>query len=188
MGKKAVKITRFQDIQRFTRSAGYAVDHELSYLRQGVGHYLEYGLDVNPDFQRGYVWTDEQKVRFMEYMLRGGQSGMDIYFNCPGWNGGEDAYVPGTEKLRDFVLVDGKQRLNAAMGFLLGEFRVFGSFFGEYTDNPRIVQGRFKFHINDLKTRAEVLQWYLDLNTGGTVHTDDEIEKVKAMLTKEKKA
>jgi hypothetical protein len=40
--------------------------------------------------------------------------------------------------------------------------------------------------MTDSKTRAEVLQWYLDLNTGGVVHTDEEIAKVERMLEAEK--
>jgi hypothetical protein len=74
------------------------------------------------------------------------------------------------------------------LGFLWGEFKVFESFYGEFTDTPRLMQGRFHFHINDLRTRAEVLQWYLDLNTGGTVHSDEEIEKVKKLLEREKRS
>ena len=43
----------------------------------------------------------------------------------------------------------------------------------------------FVFHVNDLKTRAEVLKWYLEMNTGGTPHTSDEISKVRDMLAAE---
>ena len=37
-------------------------------------------------------------------------------------------------------------------------------------------------NVNDLKTEKEVLQWYVDMNVGGTPHTDEEIEKVKKMI------
>jgi hypothetical protein len=40
--------------------------------------------------------------------------------------------------------------------------------------------------VNDLKTREEVLQWYLDLNSGGVVHTEEELNRVREMLEKEK--
>jgi hypothetical protein len=39
--------------------------------------------------------------------------------------------------------------------------------------------------VNELKTRREVLQWYLDLNAGGVVHTTKEIERVRELLAKE---
>jgi len=173
-------MARFQDIPRFTRHACYMVNVSLNYLPRAYTRYvMDYGLDVSPDFQRGHVWTPQQKVRFMEYMLRGGTSGLDIYTNAPTWNRGRlGPKYPESW----FVLVDGKQRLDAALGFLNNEFPVFGAYFREYTDTPRIVQSNFRWHVNDLATREECLQWYLDLNTGGTVHSEEELEKVRSLL------
>lgn len=37
-------------------------------------------------------------------------------------------------------------------------------------------------NVNDLKTEKEVLQWYVDMNAGGTIHASDEIERVKKMI------
>jgi hypothetical protein len=174
-------MARFEDIVPFTRSASYSVDHGWDYLPI---HYatevLEAGLDVNPDFQRNYVWTPEQKVRYVEYVLRGGTSGRDLYFNCPGWRHGRVGPRYGAEGY--YVLVDGKQRLDAVLGFLNNEFPIFGgNYRRDYTDRPHIITASFKWHVNDLKTREEVLQWYIDLNAGGTVHTPDEINRVRAL-------
>src|SRR5574338_1066311 len=172
---------RFQDIPQFTRSAGYMVNVGLDYLARHYTRYVvEYGLDVSPDFQRGYVWTPEQKVRFVEYLLRGGLSGLDIYINCPTWRVGRvgPAYPEAW-----CVLVDGKQRLDATLGFLNNEFPVFGeNYFRDFTDKPRITQCNFRWHVNDLQTREECLQWYLDLNSGGTVHQPEELDKVRALI------
>ncbi len=171
---------RFRDIPEFTQSAGYMVNVGLDYLAAHVAHYVvDYGLDLSPDFQRGYVWTPEQKVRFMEYMLKRGTSGLDIYTNCPNWHAGSLGPHRAAEW---FVLVDGKQRLDAALGFLNNEFPVFGAYFREYTDKPRITTCNFRWHVNTLQTRAECLQWYLDLNSGGTVHSEDELNKVRALI------
>ena len=43
------------------------------------------------------------------------------------------------------------------------------------------------FNVNNLKTKAEVLVWYIEFNTGGTVHTEEEINKVKMLLENETK-
>lgn len=166
----------FRDIPQLTRSAKYAVDVSWSYLTsQYYSHVTEYGLDVYPDFQRAYVWTPEQKVRYVEFILRGGTTGRDIYTNCPTWN-----QMLGP---RDYVLVDGRQRLDAVLGFMNNEFPIFGgSYRRDYTDTLRLTQGTFRWHVNDLATRDEVLQWYVDLNAGGTIHTPDEINRVRALM------
>lgn len=104
----------YSDIQRFTRSASYTVDHQLGYLEQAIESYVqEDGLDLDPDFQRAHVWTEAQQIAFMEYLLRGGTSGRDIYTNCPGWQMGS--------RKGPYVLVDGKQRLTAVLRWLRSE-------------------------------------------------------------------
>lgn len=37
-------------------------------------------------------------------------------------------------------------------------------------------------NINDLKTKKEVLRWYIQMNAGGTPHSDGEIQRVKEMM------
>lgn len=176
---------RFEDIPQFTRSAGYAVDVSWSYLAHWHTSQVNDGkLDTNPDFQRGYVWTPLQKTRYIEFMLRGGQTGKDIYTNDPSWQRLSSKGMTYNE----YVLVDGKQRLEAVLGFLHNEVPVFNGYFHrDFTDKLHLTGPSFRWHVNDLKTRAEVLQWYIDLNTGGTVHTDEEIDRVQALLAAEKR-
>lgn len=166
----------FSDIPQFGR-AKYNVAIDLTYLLHMIDDYAkEYDLDMDPDFQRGHVWTTEQRERYVEFLLRGGQSGRDIYLNCPGF---ETDSTPG-----QMVLVDGKQRLTSCLMFLRNEVKAFGAYYREYEGSIRnIVQ--LKIHVNQLRTRAEVLSWYLDLNAGGTVHTDEEIARVRELLAGE---
>lgn len=167
---------RFQDIPQLTRHPDYACDIPVDYFEDYFTRAVKDGLDPDPDFQRGYVWTPDQQTRFIEFILRGGQSGRDIYTNCANW-------MKGGRK--NYVLVDGKQRIDAMLGFLRNTVPVFGNtFYRDFTDNLTIHHG-FKWHVNNLDTRAEVLQWYLDLNSGGTVHTSDELGKVRKMLMAE---
>lgn len=174
------KITRFQDVPQLTRSGNWECDFDL----QGMWHQIkkwqspeEGSLDLDPDFQRSHVWTEAQQIAWIEFFLRGGKTGKTFYFNQPGWMHKWDG---------PFVIVDGKQRLEAIRRFIEGEIEVFGSFFKEYTDRLRLHQ-TVKLHVNDLKTRAEVLQWYIEFNSGGTQHTDAEIARVKALLEAERR-
>lgn len=171
-------VPYFRDIQKFTKTSSYHIDLDW----QAVEGWLkkqerEIGLDLNPEFQRDHVWSVEQQVRYVEFVLRGGKSSRDIYFNSPSY--GEVDYDS------PLILVDGKQRLRAVECFLKNEIPAFGHFFEKYGDNLP-VWASFSVNINDLKTYKEVLQWYLDINSGGVVHTQEEIEKVRKLLEKEK--
>lgn len=61
---------------------------------------------------------------------------------------------------------------------------MFGSYFSEYEDRINITDAAMYLNVNDLKTEREVLQWYVDMNAGGTPHTKEEIQKVKDMISK----
>ena len=177
-------ITSFREIPQYTRSGSYEVDMSLDYVYQTVIKEWATGkeqvgrhLELNPDFQRGHVWTKAKKSAWIEHTLRGGVSGKVIYLNHPGWMNSFEG---------DFVLVDGKQRLDAIAAFMENKIKAFGTYYKDYTDRLHALSG-IKVNVNDLKTRAEVLQWYLDLNTGGVVHTSAEIKKVQILLDEELK-
>jgi hypothetical protein len=172
------KITRFKDIPQFTRDGQYEADFfPASFVKEIERMIAEECLDIDPDFQRGHVWTEEQQVRYLTFFLRGGKTGRTIYINDPNWGNGLP--IPGT-----VVLVDGKQRYRAWQRFINNELQVFGSFYREFTDTLRMTQ-TMKIHINNLQTRREVLLWYRGINAGGTPHTDEEIAKVDRMIAEE---
>ena len=167
---------RFQDIPRLTQ-ANYRIDVPVRYLEEQFAHYEKsYGLELSPDFQRNHVWTEEQQRKYVEFLLRGGRSGRDILFNCVGFN---HKTAPGK-----VVCVDGLQRLTACRKFVNNELQAFGLYCNEFEDKIDLLL-TFVFCINDLPTKKQVLNWYLEINDGGTIHTKEELDKVRNMLAKE---
>jgi hypothetical protein len=84
-----------------------------------------------------------------------------------------------------FVLVDGLQRLTAVFSFLHGNIPAFGYYISEFSEPIRYCRASFSIYINNLERRAEVLQWYLEMNSGGTPHTKEELGRVNRLLKKE---
>jgi len=172
---------KFKDIPQFTRDGNYVVNVSWRYLEETLNHYKEdFELQLDPDFQRPHVWDLEKQQRYVEFILRGGKSSRDIYFNQANWM----RWKKDTDLKNPLVLVDGKQRLNAVRLFLNNEIKAFGCYFKEFEDSLHITVD-FIFHVNSLYTRKEVLQWYLDLNSGGVVHTEEELDHVRKLLLKE---
>jgi hypothetical protein len=167
---------KFQDIPQFTRSASYQVNVSWRSLERQLEQFNDRNgmLDLDPDFQRGHVWSPEKQIAYVEFILRGGNSSKTLQFNCSSWQ---------REYNTPLQLVDGKQRLEAVRKFLRNELPIFGgSFLADFTDELPHCQVDFIFCVNNLKTRSEVLQWYLELNSGGVVHTEEELNKVRKML------
>lgn len=174
-----IEIKRFSDIPQFIRDGAWECNFDI----EGVARWIkqeqeELGLQLNPKFQRGHVWTEQQQIAFLEYFFRGGKSGLVCYFNKPDWND----YVP-EGVYNEYVCVDGLQRITACLRFANNEIPIFGRYYKDFEDKPRM-KHTLRFNVNDLKTEKEVLQWYIDMNVGGTPHTSEEINRVKKMIEK----
>ena len=59
---------------------------------------------------------------------------------------------------------------------------MFGHRLDEYTGELRIVQSRFVWRVVECKTPEDILRLYLNINGGGTPHTQDELDRVRVML------
>lgn len=143
------------------------------------------GFDENPDFQRGYVWTEEQQIKYIESFIRGavGDTARTITLNCPDFQRDKDK----KSDLTGFVVVDGLQRLTAVRRFMNDEIRVFNDAVSGGCDYDFFNYSRFnlkssnglKFNILNLQTKKEVIDYYIAFNDGGTAHTKEEIDRVR---------
>lgn len=168
---------KFTDIPQYTRSGNWECDFTIQDFVEWIEkHEKEDGLQLNPDFQRGHVWNEDQQVSYVEFFLCGGTTGRVVYLNHPGWHRNYEG---------EFVCVDGLQRITAIKRFINNEIKVYGYYFKEYEDKPRISTHSLRINVNDLKTKKEVLQWYLEMNSGGVAHTKEELDKVRLLLEKE---
>lgn len=175
------KLTRFRDVPQLMTAGQWECGFPIVRIGKQLDDWKhEYSLDIDPDFQRFHVWTAAQQTAWMEYLLRGGRTGRTIYFNAYDWS--------RTPQDKGMVLVDGKQRLEALRRFFANEIPAFGSYYREFTDDPDMMRGGLLLlNVHDLPARSMVLQWYCEMNAGGTPHTDAEIERVRALLEQEKR-
>ena len=165
----------------FTRcGTGYGASVTWKYLEENLNRWKQYeeeipgsGLVLEPDYQREHVWTEEQQIAYLEYIMRGGVSGKDIYWNCSSWGGNYNTPIE---------LVDGKQRIQSVRKFMADELKVFGKYVASDFDHLDESCCCFTFKMNNLRTKKQVMQWYVEFNTGGTVHSEAEIERVKKLI------
>lgn len=169
-----MKTLNLDTITKLTRNGNYEVEYPIEDIPYTIEKYTnKFNLDMNPDFQRGHVWTEDQQIKFIEFLLKGGET-QAIRFNHASWM--------NFSTNDQMVLVDGLQRTTAILKFMKNELPVFGGFFKNEIENLRLYNINIKINVNNLKTKKEVLQWYIDINSGGTPHTEEEITKVKQMI------
>lgn len=180
------RCARFADIRKMIPWGDYSVDVGWQHIEAFLEEMTTGRIEMDPDFQRGHVWTKDKQIAYVEYILQDGQASRQILWNCADWASGPRQ---PQRNLDDTVyLVDGKQRLQAVRLFMASKIPAFGTLFQDYEDSLMMVKPTLRFHVNVLQTRAEMLRWYLELNTGGVVHTKEELDKVWVMLEAETKA
>lgn len=150
----------------------------------GRGRYSQSGgsaelpLNLNPEYQRGPVWTEKQQRRFVGFALEGGEVN-PIYVQ-------RDRRYEKPEEV-----IDGQQRLRAITRFMEGEIpgdvyvpgegwrELWYRDFNEIDRRSRRLSLRVVYGDWPL---AERLRFYLRLNSGGVTHTEEELDKVRHLL------
>lgn len=180
--ERAERNHRLTRLIRPLRTAKWSADYSWDRLEPGLKSMAEDygGLVMNPDFQRGHVWTPDQQQHFIENCLRGvvTTAGLLIQFNCESFSSYQNDVSNSAMEC-----LDGLQRYTAITEYVKGNVKPFGLSVDEYSHSsfdPR----RFyiKVAIHDFTNRAQMLQYYLDINSGGTMHTSSELDRVKGLM------
>lgn len=169
---------RLRAVQRLYPDTRYRVDVGML----GLPRFIEqFRVDLDPDYQRGYVWTLKQKKEFVGSVLQSCQSIPIFWFN---W---KESQLHGPSEV-----VDGKQRINAILGWIRGDYEavcpcgeVFhSSDIDEIGRRNLDMMTTLKMHFVQLD-RLGVLRFYLSLNSGGTVHKKKDLTKVQRLIEEE---
>lgn len=186
----SAKHQALYDLVRPMPTAAYTVDWMISMLETTLERMAEEQrqaggtFELEPDFQRGHVWTEQQRVAFIESLLRKTAPNR-ILFNCPGWSRSTaSAGAGGDIAEHTFQCVDGLQRLTAVRKFMAGEFGVFGGLGAQDLRGSPFDLGRYRLQmaVYEFNNRADLLNFYLHLNEGGTPHGPEELARVRQLL------
>lgn len=184
-----------------TRQTAAPLDHislNPSYRQaRGLADDVRRGaLLLDPPYQRGNVWTLDQRIALVESWMRGLPAGVVILADrgTELWRktNGTDVYETGRGI---WAMIDGKQRLTTAIMWQAGDFAVPASWFPKefvetveetddgpyvrYTGLTLVGQRRIELRTSllvaetkDCATEADEALFYLLVNGGGTQQTD----------------
>lgn len=138
------------------------------------------GVVVNPDYQRDYVWTLEDKQQLIESLMaeRNIGSFMFVKYQYERYKG-------------QLEILDGKQRLNALAEFVTGHFTYRGKFYHQLSILDRSIFNSRRVSYAELDgarmTRAELLEAFLETNSAGVPQSPEHLEKVRGLLAEERR-
>jgi hypothetical protein len=161
----------------------YRLDHiPLSFCTfdiEGLIGHCRAGMNVDPDYQRGLVWSDEDRNRLITTIMSGGDIGKFVFArNDYGTEG--DLYE----------VIDGKQRLDTILSFYLGAFAWRAPSGDEvtYGQMSRMDRNHFRsFHVScatieNNPSRETRMKVFLQVNNTGRRVDQDHIDRIRTML------
>lgn len=167
-----------------TKSFTYGVNWGFKALKFNLDSYIEdYNLNLNPTYQRGHVWSQEQQIAFIEALHRGLIKETIIKFNIPLFNIKESENT-GNES--EATCIDGLQRLTALMEFQKGNFKIFDNrlSYQDFLENNYSYGAPIFIEVYEINDRKELLKFYLDLNFGGKPHSQSEFNRISEEINK----
>lgn len=141
--------------------------------------HLGFGVDFNPDYQRGFVWEDSDKELLLDSIFMGADIGKFVFRRCSDEEWLESGIC--------YEIIDGKQRMLTLLDYYENRFPYRGFYYNDLSMRDR---RRFKdtpvsiAEVNNV-TKKDTLRIFLMLNRGGRPVSDDVIQRAKDMLEQE---
>lgn len=150
------------------------------YTLEGVLHrYYHFGVDMDPFYQRGYVWEQSDKELLIDSIFSNIKIGEIVFVER------DRAEVQASGCL--YEILDGKQRLDAIRGYYENRYPYQGLYFNDLSAKDRHVFLKRVVPIADLvcPDKETLLRCFLMLNRAGK-HMDPEHLKAVEELLKER--
>ena len=159
-------------------------DIEIVDVNYPVDRYYEWyangQLDLNPDYQRGLVWTLKQKQAYIMALLKEKVKLQTVLI------------LTKTREREDcFEVLDGKQRLNSIFEFIDNVYPLeTGEYFDDLSEKdmnaitePLSIMKRIYCYDTEVPLDFK-LAYFLEINALGTKMSDEHLEKVEKELEK----
>lgn len=163
-------------------------------------HLLNGGIVCDPEYQRGYVWTDENKDALLDTIFERCTFGSFLFVRHAGFNhknditqrhykslSGADVSVAANEDYLTTV-IDGQQRLTTILDFVLDRRAYRGVYFSQMSPKDRydFLGSSVQYTIIDevQTNRREILRMFLQTNRG-VPQQPEHLAKVQALYDAE---
>lgn len=138
-------------------------------------HY-HFGVDFNPDYQRGYVWNQEDKELLIDSVFKNIDIGKFVFVRL--------SDTEWSKRNFGYEILDGKQRLSTLIEFYENKITYKEKYFNDLSDRDKWI---FKNHnvsvaeVNETDKKT-ILKYFLMLNRAGKTMDKEHLKAVEDML------
>lgn len=161
----------------FTTNEDIRLNYSNSTIESLLNKHLLSGVDFEPDYQRDFVWTDEDRQALLDSVFMGADIGRFVF------RVKDDDKIDLEQEIY-YEIVDGKQRMLTLLDFYTGRYAYRGVHYHELSPRDRRRFDDASVSIADVRNldKAGTLRLFLMLNRGGRPVSDDVIQKAQKTL------
>lgn len=149
-------------------------DLRINYSQQSIDSLLHkvyyFGVDFEPDYQREYVWNEEDKVALIDSIFNHVEIGKFVFID--------------RGALNPYEILDGKQRLRTLCDYYEDRFKYNGCYYSDLCKDDQYHFRDYPVSVAELPslTKEQTLRYFLMLNTTGKQMSKEQLNKVRRML------
>jgi len=157
-------------------------DINLSYMQMSIesilGKVYYFGTNFDPEYQRDYVWEQEDKIALIDSIFNNVDIGKFAFIHKD--FGGKYLYE----------ILDGKQRIRAILDYFENRFSYKGKYFNDLSYRDQNFFENYYILVAEVRemSREQILRYFVKLNKHGKVMDKVQIEKVEKMIEKIEKS
>ena len=159
----------------FTKENNIKLRFENSTISGLLNYYYHFGIDMNPEYQRDYVWDMKDKEYLLESIFENIDIGKFVLIDL-----GDEYWTRGYS----YEILDGKQRLNAIIEFYENRFPYKGKYYNDLSneDKQKIKSHNISLAKMENMDKKTIMKYFISLNKKGRVMDMEQIKKVEKMI------
>lgn len=171
----SVRPLQIREGKEFLKNEDLELHYSQSQMSEIFGKKYTFGLEMNADYQRDYVWTSEDKINLIDSIFKHVDIGKFVFIHYE-WNEHPLNY--------SYEVLDGKQRINAITEFYENRFAYRSLFFNQLSKREQWHFKEYSINVAEISkiTKEQKIRYFLLLNTSGKVMDVEHLKKVEKML------
>lgn len=157
-------------------------DLYINYSQTGIHSIISniyfFGIDMNPEYQRDYVWTKEDQENLIDSIFQNIDIGKFVFVR-----------LPFKSNSPTYEILDGKQRIKAIKDFYEDRLLYKGFKFSELSKKDRGFFDNYHVSVCEVAdcSQKQKLRIFYHINISGKVMGKKHLEKIKKMIESEER-
>lgn len=173
-----LKVMKINKETNLTAKDEISVKYNQASIRSLLVYTHDFGVNFNPEYQRDYVWEEQDKLNLIESIFNHIEIGKFSFI--------ENSSKTWSKTGFSYEVVDGKQRLQTIVDFYEGKLKYKGLSYRDLSvsDRNHFLSYPVGLALLDEMEKEDVYRYFLYMNKHGKVMSEEHLKKIEDELKK----